>query len=89
MTLHDASLPRDDEGRHTDLLQDEGGHGEGGEGEHHEEGGHADQGVASATETLTLRDTDMRRARYTDTDTEDRGRPGLIHSSADHWASAP
>ena len=84
MTLHDASLPRDDEGRHTDLLQDEGGHGEGGEGEQHEEEGHADQGVASATET-----TDMRRARYTDTDTEDRGRPGLIHSSADHWASAP
>ena len=63
MTLHDTFLPRDDKGRHTDLLQDEGG--DGGEGDQSEDGDQADHGgggqreahglgVASATETLTL-----------------------------------
>ena len=44
MTLHDASLPRDDEGRHTDLLQDECGHGDGGEAQQAEDGDHGDHG---------------------------------------------
>ena len=44
MTLHDTSLPRDDERRHTDLLQDEGGHGDGGETEEAEDGDKGDHG---------------------------------------------
>ena len=44
MTLHHTFLPRDNEGRHTDLLQDEGGHGEGREDEQREDDGDHDGG---------------------------------------------
>ena len=65
MTLHDTFIPRDNEGRHTDLLQDEGWHSDGREEEQREDGDHGGGGMDWEWPLLLrLCDTDMRRLRW-------------------------